>query len=202
MITGKLCAACRIETACGDVSEMLGVIDALIIARDDWESHADLALPFLRSGISVFVDKPLTLNAAELDAFVPFLRSGKLMSCSGLRYAAELDSMRVREPVSYTHLDVYKRQVNHLWAGTSFAHATRISSHAWIRGAYRQMSWALTLISVIVLWVLFRADSWITAEKIIWAMFNIRAQAGRAIPNLNVYSALVPTLLFLSLIHI
>lgn len=87
--------------------------------------------------------------------------------------------------------------VNHLWAGTSFAHAARISSHAWIRGAYRQMSWALTLISVIVLWVLFRADSWITAEKIIWAMFNIRAQAGRAIPNLNVYSALVPTLLFL-----
>ena len=144
-IRDRLCAACRIETACGDVSEMLGVIDALIIARDDWESHADLALPFLRSGISVFVDKPLTLNAAELDAFVPFLRSGKLMSCSGLRYAAELDSMRVREPetgpvrlisgtvlnglekygihlfeavaslnrafaVSYTHLDVYKRQ--------------------------------------------------------------------------------------------
>jgi len=93
-ITGKLCAACRIETACADVSEMLDSVDALIIARDDWQSHAELALPFLHKGIPVFVDKPLTLNAVELDAFMPFLQSGTLMSCSGLRYAAELDSIR------------------------------------------------------------------------------------------------------------
>lgn len=94
-ITARLCAACSIENACAEASEMLGAIDALIIARDDWKSHAELALPFLRSGVVVFVDKPLTLDAAELDAFMPFLRSGKLMSCSGLRYAVELDPMRI-----------------------------------------------------------------------------------------------------------
>jgi hypothetical protein len=97
-LTARLCAACRIEHACADVSEMRGAIDALIIARDDWESHAELALPFLRRGVSVFVDKPLTLDPAELEAFLPFLQSGKLMSCSGLRYAAELDRIRVPEP--------------------------------------------------------------------------------------------------------
>lgn len=96
--TGRLCAACRIDTACADTSEMLGAIDALIVARDDWASHAQLALPFLRSGIPVFIDKPLTLDSAELTSFMPFLENGLLMSCSGLRYAGELDPMRVPEP--------------------------------------------------------------------------------------------------------
>lgn len=97
-VTAKLCAACRIQHACSRVDEMLGAIDALIIARDDWESHAELALPFLRQGIPVFIDKPLTLDAEELASFMPFLESGKLMSCSGLRYAVELDALRVGDP--------------------------------------------------------------------------------------------------------
>lgn len=93
-VTRALCAACRIETACASPSQMLGAVDALIVARDDWETHAELALPFLERGNTVFVDKPLSLDAAELERFAPYLRGGKLMSCSGLRYAAELDSLR------------------------------------------------------------------------------------------------------------
>jgi predicted dehydrogenase len=99
-LTQKLCSACRIENACIDVSEMLGSIDALIIARDDWETHARLAMPFLRSGIPVFVDKPLTLDVAELAEFTPYLESGRLMSCSGLRYAAEIDPLRLAAPAT------------------------------------------------------------------------------------------------------
>lgn len=98
--TRKLCDACRIGVACREPLDMLGAIDALIIARDDWESHAELALPFLRSGAAVFIDKPLTLDASQLDAFLPYLHSGKLMSCSGLRYAAELDAMRAADPAT------------------------------------------------------------------------------------------------------
>lgn len=99
-ITRKLCAACRIDTACEDWSEMFGQIDALIVARDDWESHFQIAMPFLQRGIPVFVDKPLTLDSAQLDAFVPYLAAGKLMSCAGLRYAAELDPMRAPSPAT------------------------------------------------------------------------------------------------------
>lgn len=99
-LTARLCAACRIENACADVSELLEAVDALIVARDDWESHAEFAMPFLRRGIPVFVDKPLTLDADELAAFIPYLENGKLMSCSGLRYAAEIDPLRVPEPAT------------------------------------------------------------------------------------------------------
>lgn len=93
-MTTALCAACRIDKACANLTEMLKQVDAVIVARDDWEWHAELAMPFLDAGLPVFVDKPLSLEDRDLSRFQPFLRSGKLMSCSGLRYAAELDALR------------------------------------------------------------------------------------------------------------
>ena len=89
-ITAKLCAATKIENQCEDLSEMLGEIDALIIARDDWESHYEIAKLFLENDIPVFIDKPLSLNDEDIHFFTPFLFSGKLMTCSGFRYAKEL----------------------------------------------------------------------------------------------------------------
>lgn len=92
--TRRLCEACRIPSACAQPEEMLEAVDAVIIARDDWESHAALALPFLERGVAVFVDKPLSLDESELLRFAPWLEQGRLMSCSGLRFAAELDPLR------------------------------------------------------------------------------------------------------------
>lgn len=93
-LTETICAACKIDTACANVEDMLGKVDAVIVARDDWETHARFAMPFLEAGLFVFVDKPLSLDDGELARFEPYLRSGKLMSCSGLRYAQELDELR------------------------------------------------------------------------------------------------------------
>jgi predicted dehydrogenase len=93
-LTRTLCAACKIDTACATPDEMIGHVDVVIVARDDWETHARLAMPFLEAGLFVFVDKPLSLDDSELARFEPYLRSGKLMSCSGLRYARELDEFR------------------------------------------------------------------------------------------------------------
>ena len=93
-LTRTLCEACRIDRAYDRPEDMIGEVDAVIVARDDWEMHAPLAMPFLERGAAVFVDKPLSLDEAELAAFEPYLRAGRLMSCSGLRYAAELDPLR------------------------------------------------------------------------------------------------------------
>ncbi len=73
---------------------MLGNVDAVIIARDDHETHLELARPFLEAGLPVFVDKPLSLDLEALRFFRPYLEAGKLMSCSGMRYARELDELR------------------------------------------------------------------------------------------------------------
>jgi len=92
--TENLCAACLIEQPVTRPEDMLDDIDVLIVARDDWEVHAPLAMPALERGLRVFVDKPLTLDMDELERFQPYLESGRLMSTAGLRYAGELDSIR------------------------------------------------------------------------------------------------------------
>ncbi|MGO8787144.1 MAG: Gfo/Idh/MocA family protein [Terriglobia bacterium] len=92
--TKKLCAAARIAHGVADYREFLGKVDAVIIARDDYETHFEMAMPFLEAGLPVFVDKPLSLEVSELRAFKPYLEKGQLMSCAGMRYARELDEPR------------------------------------------------------------------------------------------------------------
>ena len=93
-LTERLAAACRIGTVCAAPEDMVDAVDAVLIARDDWETHMPLARPFLEAGKHVFVDKPVTLDMGELSFFEPYIRDGRLMSCSGLRYAHELDELR------------------------------------------------------------------------------------------------------------
>lgn len=74
--------------------DMIGEVDAVIIARDDYEQHMTMAKPFLEAGIKVLIDKPLTLCLDELLAFKPYLYQAQLMSVAGLRFAKELDEIR------------------------------------------------------------------------------------------------------------
>lgn len=92
--TSTLCAATKIKNQCANLEDMIGEVDALIIARDDWENHYKMAKPFLEYGIPVFIDKPLSLNEEDLQNFLPYLQAGQLMTCSGFRYAAELSDKK------------------------------------------------------------------------------------------------------------
>ena len=93
-VTKKLCAASKISHAVGDHRDFLGNVEAVIVARDDFGSHREIASIFLEAGLPVFIDKPLSLELADLEYFKPYLESGQLMSCSGMRYARELDVPR------------------------------------------------------------------------------------------------------------
>ena len=75
-----------IDNVVKEYKDMIDEIDVVIIARDDPESHKEIASFFLEKGKIVFVDKPLCNNLEELKYFMPWIREGKLMSCSGFRY--------------------------------------------------------------------------------------------------------------------
>ena len=92
--TKKLCAACRIPNSLADYRDMLDKVDAVIIARDDFENHFEMSREFLENGLPVFIDKPLSVEVSELRKFRPYLEKGQLMSCSGMRFARELDEPR------------------------------------------------------------------------------------------------------------
>lgn len=92
--TRRLVRASRIANPVTDLDDMLDAVDGVIIARDDHETHYPFAKSFLERGKFVFIDKPLSLNIAELQFFRPYLQSGRLMSCAAARYARELDGIR------------------------------------------------------------------------------------------------------------
>jgi hypothetical protein len=92
--TDILCEAAKIPNAVSRRSEMKGAVDGVLLLRDDYDRHLEMALPFLEAGVPVFIDKPLTLTPAALDEFAPYIRNGLLMSCSGMRYASGLDAPR------------------------------------------------------------------------------------------------------------
>jgi predicted dehydrogenase len=112
--TGRLCAACRIPNAVDDYRSFLGQVDAVIIARDDFDKHFQIAMPFLEAGLPVFVDKPLSLDVEELKSLRPYLDSGKLMSCSGMRFARELDEPRANVS-AYGRLKVIRGAIVLSW---------------------------------------------------------------------------------------
>lgn len=93
-VTERLCAAACIPHRVDAYQELIGKVDAVVIARDDYEVHFPMASLFLRAGLPVFVDKPLSLDVAELRELKPYLESGQLMSCAGMRYCRELDEPR------------------------------------------------------------------------------------------------------------
>jgi hypothetical protein len=72
----------------------IGDVDAVIIARDDYDTHWRVASKFLRCGLPVFIDKPLAPSLDTLRLFLPYLERKQLMTGSGLRFMPELDYSR------------------------------------------------------------------------------------------------------------
>ena len=77
-----------IENVVDNITDLIGKVDAIILARDDGENHLSMARPFIEEGIPILIDKPLTDNAEDLKEFIRYYKEGKpIMSCSSMRYA-------------------------------------------------------------------------------------------------------------------
>jgi len=71
--------------------DMIGKIDALIIATDIGGEHVERARPFIEAGIPLFIDKPLCDNRRDLAYFTELFESGyPLLSSSSMRFCKEL----------------------------------------------------------------------------------------------------------------
>jgi predicted dehydrogenase len=84
----------RIPTIVARPEDVIGRVDAVLIATDDGCDHVRRVRPFIEAGIPTFVDKPLATSGEDLRTFVAWQQSGRpLLSSSGLRYAPELDPL-------------------------------------------------------------------------------------------------------------
>lgn len=87
----KVAAASLIENVVTRPEDVIGRVDAVVIATDDGTDHVRRARPFVEAGLPVFVDKPMATTLEELRQFVEWHRAGRiLLSTSGMRYAPEM----------------------------------------------------------------------------------------------------------------
>ena len=94
-LSEQVATAALIENVVDNKEEMIGQVDAVLLARDDPENHAAMAQPFLDANVPVFIDKPLAITRDDLEYFSEQQAKGKfLMSCSSMRYSAGCQSVR------------------------------------------------------------------------------------------------------------
>lgn len=88
----------RIPHVVAQPEEVIGQVDAVIIAVDDGDDHVRRARPFIEAGLPLLIDKPLATNIEDLRTFRRWHHEGaKIFSASGLRYASELEDLQGRE---------------------------------------------------------------------------------------------------------
>lgn len=94
-ISQSIAVATRIPHVVDNMEDMIGQVDAVILARDDPENHREMSRPFIEAGVPVFIDKPLAFSGDDLKWFSDQVQKGKfIMSCSSMRYANECRILR------------------------------------------------------------------------------------------------------------
>ena len=72
--------------------DVIGKVDAVLVATDIGSEHVEKCKPFINAGIPIFVDKPLCDNQNDLNIFNDWMKEGKLfISSSAMRYAKEFE---------------------------------------------------------------------------------------------------------------
>lgn len=89
--TQEVATGGNIPSIVGSPEEMLGNIDAAMVVHRHGDLHAANALPFLKKGMPVFVDKPIAIKLDDAKAILAAAKaSGSLVtSFSSLRYGPD-----------------------------------------------------------------------------------------------------------------
>jgi predicted dehydrogenase len=105
--TAPLAAQYGVDLVVKTSAEVASEVDAALIVTRHGGLHLDQALPFVRAGLPVFIDKPLACSVADATAILDAARaSGSLvLSASALRWQpdTEIVASKIRElggPVS------------------------------------------------------------------------------------------------------
>lgn len=86
----QVAAVAHIPHVVTQAEDVIGYVDAVLIATDIGHQHVARAKPFIEAGVPVFIDKPLCDNRADLQQFSAWVAEGRpILSSSAMRYAKE-----------------------------------------------------------------------------------------------------------------
>ncbi|SMY08886.1 Gfo/Idh/MocA family oxidoreductase [Flavimaricola marinus] len=86
----QVAAVAHIPNVAARAEDVIGHVDAVLVATDIGHQHVNRAKPFVEAGLPVFIDKPLCDNRADLLQFSKWVSDGHpILSSSAMRYAKE-----------------------------------------------------------------------------------------------------------------
>lgn len=89
--SAHIAKAAKISSIVSGPEKMIGLVDAILLARDDAENHLKYAADFLRAGLPIYIDKPIALSLEGLKKLYELEQyPGQIFTCSALRYSREL----------------------------------------------------------------------------------------------------------------
>ncbi len=93
----RVAATARVPHVVDRPEDVIGHVDAVVIATDIGHEHVERVRPFFEADLPAFIDKPLTDNREGLRQFTQWRREGKrFLSTSCMRYAREYTALRQR----------------------------------------------------------------------------------------------------------
>lgn len=76
----------------GKPEDVIGKVDAVLVATDIGSEHVERCKPFIEAGIPIFIDKPLCDNKKDLKIFNKWMQESKpFISSSAMRFAKEFE---------------------------------------------------------------------------------------------------------------
>lgn len=89
-VSKHIAQSCNIEIILTNYEDMIGKVDAILLARDDAENHYSMSKPFIEAGMPVFIDKPIAYNIDDLSKLYNLEQfEGQIFTCSALAYSKE-----------------------------------------------------------------------------------------------------------------
>ncbi len=90
-ISEHVAKAANIENIVVNYEDMIGKVDAILLARDDSQNHFEMAKPFIEAGLPIYIDKPLSTSLTDANKIYALEKyEGQVFTCSALSYASEL----------------------------------------------------------------------------------------------------------------
>jgi hypothetical protein len=102
-----LADVCYVDNVADRSEQLLGQVDAVMITEDAADAHLPLSEPFIEARLPLYIDRPLARQWEDVRAIWAKTGPGyPLLSCSSLRYAAEVQSLKTlktatEEPVLF-----------------------------------------------------------------------------------------------------
>ena len=80
----------ELEKRCNTIEELVDMVDIGFVHDCNWDKHLKHAMPFIKAGKPVFIDKPLCGNLVDCNKLEELVNDGaKILGSSSVRYANE-----------------------------------------------------------------------------------------------------------------